>query len=224
MANEDMSEEEARAMKRAEYLVEQEDKILEVSESITDGLYEYFKSDRRPRTETIFTHIQDPLLRVTNEQKAAEIAQVLINYVSNFNTTNAQYLNQKDASPELYKFIQRIYSRHNRDIINAQLASTQGEEFWYRIHAEYVIRRRENTPGLNYTIDKSIDQETIELTTDMESNLRLINNILSYHLEAFDYFNLSEEDIDMKDIEVTLALAEELQRQAGNVVSEGEDK
>jgi RNA polymerase-binding transcription factor DksA len=75
-----------------------------------------------------------------------------------------------------------------------------------------VVRENFGDRGLNYLIKKSNDRE-VELSTNLDSNLRLINFLLAKQTQAMDYFDdRATLELEKENIEELLERMEALHR------------
>jgi hypothetical protein len=152
------------------------------------------------------------LKRDVDTEKSNEISNALLNFIVLYDEESAGSLKKRNVDERFIDFLSKLAIKHQAVLGEILRDARQGTEHWIDIDAEMVVRENFGDRGLNYLIKKSNDRE-VELSTNLDSNLRLINFLLAKQTQAMDYFDdRATLELEKENIEELLERMEALHR------------
>lgn len=193
---------------RAQALVENEDEILVVGDLIDETLSEFREHYHKlPEQDHLISSLETTLTGTVDEDDMDEVLYPVLNFILNYNTEEIRNLRRQGASEELLRLMGRLGMKYQSYILKVRRKWFQGPNFLLDHEVDIVRRGPTNFPGINHTFQSGDDDE-IELTMSLTSNLRLARNILQAQNRALR--NVPEEAREEIPKEFIDGLREEL--------------
>jgi hypothetical protein len=192
-------------------LVNNKEVLMKRQELIHELLHENIRYDKT-NVDDLMLGLNSILKRDVDTEKSNEISNALLNFIVLYDEESAGSLKKRNVDERFIDFLSKLAIKHQAVLGEILRDARQGTEHWIDIDAEMVVRENFGDRGLNYLIKKSNDRE-VELSTNLDSNLRLINFLLAKQTQAMDYFDdRATLELEKENIEELLERMEALHR------------
>lgn len=169
-------------------LIEYEESLLEASELIETILTENLvENEYNVRRTTVILGLEQALKSEIDSDDTHELSHALLAFIGRSNPDLLDEMKEEGAGSEFLKFLARLSSKFAVESTIPNLVEYQGKNFWRDIYVEIVKRPYVDAVGMNYHIESSGGEE-VELSTDVQSNLTLIANLLQAQNDAMSEF------------------------------------
>ncbi|WP_436911930.1 hypothetical protein [Halosimplex marinum] len=201
-------------------VVEYEDELIKCEEVVDSALEENLKKASYPLTREDVVHGVEFALRsqLSSDSPSHELAHAILYVVSEGELSVYDHLSENGASNRLKTVISRLSSKYSSEAQMPAIREFQGNDYWHKLETDLVVRDGENI-GLNHHLGLRHD-EIIEISTSLNSNLRLVGGLLERQTDAIDRFG--EEAIEEINPRWVDMLIEDLEEIKAEITEEGE--
>lgn len=181
---------------RLGFLLEYEDEILSVGDQIDNCLHENLKEIKEaPQEAHLLNSISLPLSQTVQDQDildslAVEISNAILRWDGEYTRVSKELETQKRFT----KLFTRLTSKYQLNVTHIKIIEEEGSNFWRRADTDIVSRPPNDTLGMTHHISIGLEGETVQLTTSMDSNLRIIDYLLDQQVRLAA--NVDEEIVD----------------------------
>lgn len=167
-------------------LVEYEDQIVENRDLIRVGLEEQIKpSEPRIRSGDVVNGIAMALSSSLDEDDATQVSSALLNCLTNATTDFIAQIKEREPRDELLTFMAEVSMKYQMPASALLSAEVEGPNYWTRVDTDLTIRSPQAQPSLTHHVILN-QGRTVDIDTNLDSNLRLARYLLSQHIEALD--------------------------------------
>lgn len=200
-------------------LTTHEEEILKLSDDIDATLEEHVMNHNWPTRSTILTALHMVFSTELDKETTEYLTPEFLNLILHFREDHIRDLKKEtNLSGEFIRFLNRLVSKYQIDILRIHLAERQGDRFWEEITTELTLRLPAEWPGMNHTIGFP-GGETVDISVSLDSNLELINHLLEKQIEAHNSFE-NKAGLSMGRLERTKELADTLVNEINEVGQE----
>lgn len=196
-----MSDVENTRKERAQLLVEFQDQILAVEDELDIAFEEYREHFHRvPDQDLVISAVESVLAGSIDEERIEDVVYPVLNFILNHGVEEVQTLRAQDPRQEFLNFMSRLGVKYQAFVYDIRNRWLQGPHSWRDMETSFV-RRENNQPGIDYKIYVG-DQDEVDLSVSLRSNLQLVRYLLNQENRAIEHFpEEAEERIHSEEIE-----------------------
>lgn len=186
---------------RAQLLVEFQDQILAVGDELDTTFDEYRAYyHRTPDQDLVISAVESVLAGSIDEDRIADVVYPVLNFILNHGVEEMQALRAQDPGQEFLNFMSRLGVKYQALLYKIRNRWLQGPHSWRDVETSFV-RRGNNLPGIDYRLYVG-DQDEVDLSVSLRSNLQLAAYLLEQEKRAIKHFpEEAEEQIHSEEIE-----------------------
>lgn len=196
-----MSSGENGPEERARVLVEFQDEILAVRDELDKTFDEFREHHHRvPDQDLVISAVEAVLAGSIDEDQIEDVVYPILNFILNHGVKELQALRSQDPNREFLNFLSRLGVKYQAFLYKTRNRWLQGPHSWRDVETSFV-RRGNDFPGIDYKLYVG-DQDEMNLSVSLRSNLQLAGYLLDQEIRAIERFPKEvEEQIHSEEIE-----------------------
>lgn len=134
-----------------------------------------------------------------DENKSENIALTILNSILFYDGRLIEEIQKNELEDDILILLQELGTKYQVKVNRLQLKENQGSDFWSSIESDIIIRGPHDSKGIDYRITKDFNEE-VKISTNVRSSLRLIDQLLYYHLRAMESLSTEGESLVNKEL------------------------